>query len=73
MVCSEEAQEPVLPGNLTQMSRGGCEIWQQGRASFPLNDMHLLKQEFIGDIATESGQMVMRGGMVLDMPMQRRS
>ena len=31
--------------------------------------MHLLKQEFLGDIATESGQMVLRGGMVLDMPM----
>ena len=68
--CSDEKHKnKSLPGNLTQMSRGGCEVWQQGRASFPLNDMHLLKQEFLGDIETESGQMVLRGGMVLDMPM----
>ena len=70
VVCSDEKHKnKSLPGNLTQMSRGGCEVWQQGRASFPLNDMHLLKQEFIGDVATESGQMVLRGGMVMDMPM----
>ena len=70
VVCSEEKHKNrTLPGNLTQMSRGGCEVWQQGRASFPLNDLHMLSQEFIGDIATESGQMVLRGGMVVDMPM----
>ena len=70
VVCSEEKHKNrALPGNLTQMSRGGCEVWQQGSASFPLNDLHMLKQEFIGDIATESGQMVLRGGMVVDMPM----
>jgi hypothetical protein len=70
VVCSEEKHKNrALPGNLTQMSRGGCEVWQQGRASFPLNDLHMLKQEFIGDIATESGQMELRGGMVVDMPM----
>ena len=70
VVCSEEKHKNrALPGNLTQMSRGGCEVWQQGSASFPLNDLHMLKQEYIGDIATESGQMVLRGGMVVDMPM----
>ena len=62
-------RNPMLPGTLTQMSRGGCDVDQQGAASFPLASNHLLSQKYIGDVSTTSGQMVMRGGMVVDMPM----
>ena len=54
---------------MTYMSRGGCDVYQQGMAPFDLPDKHLLTQSFIGDISTSKGQMVLRGGMVLDMPM----
>ena len=59
----------MLPGTMTYMSRGGCEVYQQGMAPFDLPDKHLLSQSFIGDISNSKGQMVLRGGMVLDMPM----
>ena len=59
----------MLPGTLTQMSRGGCDVYQQGATSFPLASDHLLSQTYIGDVSTTSGQMVLRGGMVVDMPM----
>ena len=62
-------RNPMLPGTLTQMSRGGCDMDQQGAASFPLASNHLLSQKYIGDVSTTSGQMVLRGGMVVDMPM----
>ena len=45
------------------------EVYQQGMAPFDLLDKHLLTQSFIGDITTSKGQMVLRGGMVVDMPM----
>ena len=51
------------------MSRGGCDVVQQGQTSFPLTDQHLLDKSFIGDVLNESGQMVLRGGVVLEMPM----
>ena len=51
------------------MSRGGCDVYQQGATSFPLASDHLLSQTYIGDVSTTSGQMVLRGGMVVDMPM----
>ncbi|MDA0939538.1 MAG: hypothetical protein O2990_00915 [Bacteroidetes bacterium] len=70
VVCADEKlKNPLLPGNLTQLSRGGCDLYQQGRASFPLLDKHLFSQTYIGDISTSSDQMVMRGGMIVDMPM----
>jgi hypothetical protein len=70
VVCTDEKMKnPLLPGNLTQLSRGGCDLYQQGKASFPLLDKHLFSQTYIGDISTSSDQMVMRGGMILDMPM----
>ena len=70
VLCSDEKyKNNKLPGNLTQMSRGGCDVVQQGQTSFPLTDQHLLDQSFIGDVLNESGQMVLRGGVVLEMPM----
>ena len=70
VVCSDaKLKNPKLPGNLTQLSRGGCDLYQQGKASFPLPDKHLFGQTYIGDISVASGQMVMRGGLVVDMPM----
>ena len=62
-------RNPMLPGTLTQMSRGGCDVDQQGATSFPLASNHLLSQKYIGDVSTTSDQMVLRGGMVVDMPM----
>ena len=59
----------MLPGTMTYMSRGGCDVYQQGRAKFDLSERHLLSQWFIGDINTSKNQMVLRGGMVVDMPM----
>jgi len=70
VVCSDEKlKNPELPGNLTQMSRGNCDVYQQGKASFPVADKNLLTQTFVGDISTSSGQMVLRGGLVVNMPM----
>lgn len=69
IVCSDEKlKNPLLPGNLTQLSRGNCDLYQQGKAAFPILEKHLLDQVYIGDISVSSGQMVMRGGMVIDMP-----
>ena len=59
----------MLPGTMTYMSRGGCDVYQQGRAPFDLPEKHLLTQSFIGEISTSKDQMVLRGGMVIDMPM----
>lgn len=70
IVCSDEKlKNPMLPGNLTQLSRGNCDVYQQGKASFPLLDKHWLDQTYIGDISISSDQMVLRGGLVVDMPM----
>jgi hypothetical protein len=70
VVCTDEKlKNPKLPGNLTQMSRGNCDVYQQGKASFPVANKNLFTQTFVGDISTSSGQMVLRGGLVVDMPM----
>ena len=65
----DKLKNNMLPGTLTQLSRGSCVVSQQGMGSFPIADRHLLSQSFIGDISTTSDQMVLRGGLVLDMPM----
>lgn len=59
----------MLPGTMTSMSRGSCDCYQQGMAPFPLPDKHLASQAFIGDINTSKGQMILRGGLIVDMPM----
>lgn len=69
VLCSDEKlRNKDVPGNLAELSKNGCELNQQGRGSFPIVDRHLLEQEFIGDLFVKSGQMGMRGGLAMDMP-----